>query len=387
MYSFWPPFPAEPRIQFLASYTSSEDVEPAKTSRLEEIVFGKDAAKAAAIDKPYGVAIKGGRIYVADMRGKALVVLDLVRKQTRLVGVSGMNRLEHPVAVTVADDGMIYVADNGRGAVFVYNKDEKYTRLFGFDKFKPASLAVHGDRLYATDIAGQNVVIFNRFDGKRLCAFGSVGDEDGQFRVPIGVSTDRKGDVYVVDLMRCRLQKFSPDGRFLSGMGSLGDHIGAFARPKHIAVDTDGIIYVVDAAFQNVQMFDDQYRPLMHFGAMGDFPGAMNLPAGIAVSDEGLETFHDRLHPGFDARRIVVVSNQFGPTKVVVYALGERRPDYSAQDMAASATEISQGVGVPSEEQLKMQNPGGVEPLNEQKTPGAQAPAPPADPSAPPEPR
>lgn len=380
-YSFWPPFPEEPRIQFLASYSSSEDIAPTKSSKLEEIVFGKDANRAELINKPYGVAIRKGRIYVADMRGSAIVVLDLVKKQTRLVGVTGVNRIEHPVAIAVADDGTIYAADNTRGAVFVYDAKEHYSRTFGFPKFKPVGLAVHGDRLYVADLAAQNVVVLNRLTGTRLGTIGEVGDTDGQFRVPVGIATDESGNVYVADVMRCNVQKFDPDGKFLSAMGGQGDFVGAFARPKHIAVDHDGIIYVVDGAFQNVQMFNDQFQMLMHFGAVGEFPGSMNLPAGIAVSDDDLALFKNLLHPGFDPARLVVVTNQFGPTKVLVYALGHRRPDYSAQDMAASAAPVNLGVGTPSAEELKMRNPGGEEPpANPQEAPANPPATPPGAP-------
>jgi DNA-binding beta-propeller fold protein YncE len=296
------------------------------------------------------------------MRAKALTVLDLRKKQTRLVGVSGMNALEHPVAVAVADDGFIYVADNAKGAVLVFDAQERYTRSIGFPKFKPVSLAVHANRLYACDLEGQAVQVFDRRDGRRLSTIGTVGDGDGQFRVPLGVAVDRSGNVFVVDMMQCRVQKFGPDGTFLSSLGTQGDYAGSFARPKHLAVDSEGIVYVVDATFQNVQMFDDKHRLLMHFGSAGNFPGAMDLPAGIAVSDEALDLVAGDLHPAFKPKRLIAVTNQFGSAKVSLYVLGELREGFTAQDVATAAAPVHAGVEAPDAERLRLASPGGVEP-------------------------
>lgn len=370
-YAFWPQFPDDPRIQFVKSFSSSEDVAPAKSNDLEKIVFGKDVTQSELIDKPYGTAMRDGKIYVCDMRGKALTVLDLKKRQTRLVGVTGVNQLQHPVAVAVADDGMIYVADNERGSIFVFDAAERYSAVMGFPKFKPVGVAVHGDRLYASDLAGQCVVVFDRRTGNKIGTIGSVGDEDGQFRTPLGIATDKAGNVYVVDMMRCRVQKFSPDGKLISAFGSLGDYAGTFARPKHIAVDSDGVVYVVDASFQNVQMFDDQNRILMHFGAAGSFPGAMNLPAGIAVCEDSVGLFADQAHPGFAPKRLVLVTNQFGPEKVSVYLRGDLKSGYTAKDLAASSIKVELGVvASPSEDRLKFAAPGGEAPPPE---PGSEA--------------
>ncbi len=375
-YAFWPLFPDEPRLQYLRSLDGSDDVSPSKSSGIERLVFGPEAEQAASIEKPYGVAMRDGKIYVCDMRGGALMVMDLRKKQTRLVGVSGVNRLSHPVGVAVADDGRIYVADNERGAVLVYDAQERYTEALGFPGFKPVSLAVHGDRLYACDMAGQAIQVFDRASGERLGTIGTVGDEDGQFRLPLGVATDTAGNVYVSDMMRCRVQKFSPEGRFLAGVGTVGDFAGSFARPKHLAVDAEGIVYVVDAAFQNVQLFDAELRLLMAFGSSGEFPGSMNLPAGVCVAEEGVELFEDRLHPGFEARRLVLVTNQFGPDKVAVYALGGLRPGYTAADLARAAAPVSAGVGT-TEERLRLQEQGGQEEPLPEGAAGGSPPSPP----------
>jgi DNA-binding beta-propeller fold protein YncE len=384
-YAFWPVFPDEPRVQFINAYDGSEDVASTKTSGLERIVFGEEAARAASINKPYGLAMRDGKIYVCDIRGKSLMVLDLAKKQTRLVGTAGANRLEHPVAVAVADDGGIYVADNERNAVVVFDKQERYQRVIGYQGWKPANLAIHADRLYVCDMQTQLVVIFNRLTGEKLGTIGTVGDEDGQFRLPLGIATDRKGSIYVADMMRCRIQKFAPDGTLEGAFGSLGDYAGTFARPKHIAVDNDGIIYVVDASFQNVQLFDDQFRLLMAFGASGEHPGAMELPVGVAVDDGSLALLADRLHPGFEGRRLIAVTNQFGAHKVSVYALGEKRAGYSAADLAKASVKVSTGTGVPSAERLRLQEIGQSTPENPDDS-GQTPETPPEAPATPPSP-
>lgn len=356
-YAFWPLFPDEPRIQFVRSINSSTDLVPRKKDALADIVFGDEVQRAAEVDKPYGVAMRDGKVYVCDIRTAALVVFDLPKKQTRLVGITGANRLSHPVAVAVADDGAIYVADNQRGAIIEFTAEERYFQALGFQGFKPAGVAVHGDRVYATDMQNQVVQVFDRRTGQKVAQIGSVGDDDGQFRLPLGIATDPSGNVYVMDMMRCRLQKFAPDGQFIAAAGQLGDYAGTFARPKHIAVDGEGIIYVVDAAFQNVQMFDSDFNLLMSFGAAGTFPGSMNLPAGVAVCEGNTEIFEGLIHPGFNAERMVLVTNQFGTAKVSIYAMGQAREGYTAADLARSAVTVSSGVGR-SEEALQLQQQG-----------------------------
>ncbi|MFG0251927.1 MAG: hypothetical protein ACF8NJ_03535, partial [Phycisphaerales bacterium JB038] len=80
-YSFWPLFPAEPRIQFLTSYRFSDDVEPVR-SGLEEIIYGEER-RVLPINKPYGLDMRDGRIYVCDTRNRGVLVLDLRAQETR----------------------------------------------------------------------------------------------------------------------------------------------------------------------------------------------------------------------------------------------------------------------------------------------------------------
>ncbi|MDY7107322.1 MAG: SMP-30/gluconolactonase/LRE family protein [Planctomycetota bacterium] len=359
-FSFWPPFPDEPRMQFLVSYQYSDDVEPAR-SGIDDLIYGEER-RVLPINKPYGVEMRDGRIYVCDTRNAGVIILDLRKQETRLMGTSGMGRMSSPTDVAIAPDGMIYVSDAARGAIFVFNAEERHVASFGWPDFRPTGIAVHGDELYACDFVTQQVQVLDRRAGDRRRTIGEKGDQDGQFVRPLGIDVDSDGNVYVTDVIRCRVQKFSPAGELLGAFGGIGDVLGAFVRPKHLAVDDEGVVYVVDAGFANIQMFNRDNRLLMFFGAAGTHPGAMYLPAGVCAHEGDLDLFEEYIHPAFDARRLVLVTNQFGPNKVSVYAFGRLREGHTVQDIATSRAAMESGL---------------AEEYDAETGPGQPAPAPP----------
>lgn len=343
-YAFWPPYPDEPRLQYVVSFKHSGQIAPRKSSALEDIIYGKETNVDAAVNKPYGVEMWNGRIYTCDIRGGAVMVFDLRKKQTRIMGTTGREILVRPTDIAISDDGTKYVADLGRNLIFVFDADERFVRTIGMKDLQPAGLAVFDDRLYVSNFVGQRVEIFDRRNGNHLGSFGEPGDGDGQFVRPLGIEVDAQGNIYVTDVIRCRLQKFSPEGEFLLGFGVITNNIGSFVRPKHIAVDKEGTIYVVDASFQNVQLFSPEGYILTFFGAAGAHPGAMFLPAGITIHYGDMDLFKPYIHPDFEAQYLVLVTNQFGDDKVSVYAFGQLRPGVSVEAIRASQADINLGV-------------------------------------------
>jgi hypothetical protein len=150
----------------------------------------------------------------------------------------------------------------------------------------------------------------------------------------MGIALDSQGDLYVNDVIGCRVQKFSHDGKLLAVIGKQGDRPGNFVRPKHMAVDRSGNLYVVDNAFQNVQMFNDQAQMLMFFGGPGPHPGCMDMPAGICVSEADLDLFAQYVHPAFELQRLVIVTNNYGPWKINIYGLGQLKPGKTVADIS-----------------------------------------------------
>jgi hypothetical protein len=341
-FSFWPQFPDEPRVQFLVAYRYSSDIE-IKKSKFEDLLYGEEAS-VLPINKPYGIAMWDSKIYVCDIKNTGLVVLDLAKHQTRLMTTSGLGGMAQPTDIAISADGFKYVADAVRGVIFVFDEKERHVKSFGHEGFKPVSIAIHGDNLYVCDFISQSVLVMDRKDGQVIKTIGEPGGEDGQFIRPLGIDVDADGYVYVSDVIKCRLQKFNPEGELVRAIGQISDTAGSFVRPKHIEVDHQGIAYVTDAAFDNVQMFNDEGQTLMFFGSGGSHPGAMNLPAGICVTEDNIEVFREYIHPSFDADRIVLVTNQFGPNKIGVYAVGQLREGKTNADIASTISDIPSGI-------------------------------------------
>jgi DNA-binding beta-propeller fold protein YncE len=334
-YMFWPPAPDEPRIQFLTSISSSGDVTRKSTS-MEEFLYGKATVTDLPFERPYGVRMYDGKLYICDATAANVSILDFRNKEVRVLGASGQVHLSKPIDIAVSPDGVKYVADTGYGAVMVFDAEDKYAGKIAVKGMRPVSVAVFGKELYVSDLGASIVRVFDRFDGKEKRTIGAPGGEKGQFGGTMGLTLDKKGNVYVNDVLGCKVQKFSPEGTFDYAIGGLGEHPGQFVRPKMMAVDDSGILYVVDFAFENVQMFDEKGEWLMHFGGEGDYPGGMNAPTGVCVSDADMDLFSQYVHPAFNAKRLVIVTNNTGAHKINIYAVGELKAGKTVADIAGS---------------------------------------------------
>ena len=72
----------------------------------------------------------------------------------------------------------------------------------------------------------------------------------------------------------------------------------------------------------------------MFFGGGGNEPGRLNLPAKVVVDYTSVPYFKKLAHD-FDVEYIVLVSSQYGPRKINVYAFG--KPSGSSPDKAGGS--------------------------------------------------
>lgn len=290
----WPEPPETPRIQFLRALSDASDFRSETPSgRVFRWVVG-DNDETFPLIAPYGVTADGeGKIWVADAGSGAVHLFDL--RRGRLVLITNADGEEFASPVGAAYDSVnrrLYVADSVLGKVFVLDSDGD---LLGFRQSpqgfgRPGGIAVDGaGRLYVTDVLKGRVEIFSPA-GEHLQSLLSSRSPDGRFNRPSNVAVDRLGRIFVTDSMNFRVEMFTSNGESVGALGALGDMPGSFARPRGVGVDSDGHVYVADAAFDNIQVFDLEGNLLLAFGGAGKQPGQFCLPAGLHVDN------HDRLY-------------------------------------------------------------------------------------------
>jgi hypothetical protein len=321
---FYPPLPQLPRLQYLFSINSEDDISD-PGSAITEFLIG-DMPSDKQIGKPYDIGSTPGKIYVLDKRYDKLLIIDLAARTFSHLDDTGMGALSEPSGIWVADDDTKYITDIKRKQVVVFDADNNYQRVYGNDDLfdKPVDVAVYQDSVYVCDMDKHQILILDKDSGALKKTIGELGKEEGQFHKPSHINLDREGNLYVNDAFNYRSQKFDRKGRFIKSFGFHGDTFGAFARPKGLDIDNDGHMYVVDSAYENTQIFDaESGRLLLFFGGGGVEQGNMYLPTAVHIDYANAQYYKNFADKDFTLEYVVYVGNMFGNNKLSVYGFGQ----------------------------------------------------------------
>ncbi|MHB0977682.1 MAG: SMP-30/gluconolactonase/LRE family protein [Candidatus Aquicultorales bacterium] len=273
--------------------------------RLLWTLYGRGNTAEQLLNRPHAVAAdKEGNIYVADTANQQVLVFDRTRRFLKKLDPgydpkqkkTGLNR--GYLAVAVADDGRIYIADKLQSKIFILDKNGRTTGQI--DEMSPTALTVAGNKLYAATYG--HVVVYD-LKGRELKKLGRRGAKPGEFDFPGGIAVDKKGNIYVSDSNNTRLVALDKDGNTLWTVGkksaSMNEKTRKFGLPAGLAMDDNDILYVVDAFNGSIFAFNANGKQLAEIGEWGQKEGQFYYPSGIAfagnhtliVADE----FNDRV--------------------------------------------------------------------------------------------
>ncbi len=306
---FWPPLPDRPRLEWLNAYHNRLDLPQQGFSKVMGAIVGQD--EGLAFKKPLDIASDGnGKVYVTDPGLGGVVVYDFVKSDVHLLaGNDALRMFKQVGALTVDNEGNLYIADMQKKLVMIFDKNENPVRSINIDTHvvQPGGLAVDSGRkrLIVVDGKGHKVVLFS-LDGTFIANFGERGARDGEFNFPFPVALTSKGEIVVGDVMNARVQVFDSDGKFLRKFGTRGDGLADFQILKGVAVDSEDNIYVTDGRGHKMMIFSSKGDYLLTIG--GQYaaistgriaPGGFLIPQGIDIDKNDVIYVVDQLNMRF----------------------------------------------------------------------------------------
>jgi len=295
----FPPPPEKPKLIYEGTLRSSKDVqETTFADKIKKIATGI-IDDPLGLAKPYGVAVKNGRVYVTDTQQRAILMFDITNQAFNIFGIEGDGSVLKPLGIDISSLDEIFVADITAKRIVVFDLDGNYLRSLGNEAMfiRPSGVTVSrdGQTIFVVDTGGldseqHRILVLDAKTGQVKHIIGERGTAPGQLNLPLQAAMAPNGKLYVVDSGNFRVQAFNTDDyRFSHSFGSVGRKSGNFSRPKGIATDNDSNIYVVDTAFGNFQVFNAQGTLLLFAGARSTSggPAKYMLPAGIDVDEQG----------------------------------------------------------------------------------------------------
>jgi hypothetical protein len=93
---------------------------------------------------------------------------------------------------------------------------------------------------------------------EKIRAIGDIEAESEEvaFYMPLDMSLDAEGNLYVLDTGNHRIQKFSPEGVYLATIGRQGQGPGEFTFPGSLDVDGAGGLIVASPYGMKIQFLD-----------------------------------------------------------------------------------------------------------------------------------
>jgi len=246
---------------------------------------------------PTGVAVAGGRIFVADRNNNCVKGIQFLGSITLVdkwgAACGGQGDFEYPSAIATGNDEDIYIADSLNNRILRWSAFGSELGKWGQagsadgEFSNPSGVAVDGSgNVYVADKWNNRIQKFGS-DGTFIKKWGAAGTGDGLFNNPNGIAIGGNGDVYVADSGNNRIQKFSPDGTFKSKWGTAGTDNGSFKHPSGVAVDSSGNIYVADSGNSRIQKFGPDGTFVLKWGGAGSDDGQFYYPTGVTIDSDG----------------------------------------------------------------------------------------------------
>ncbi len=245
----WPPPPNQPRLEFVGVFTSEDDLAKSKGSELLVTFLGEGLGE--NLSRPTSVAtLDTNTVLVSESGSGNIKVFDFAKGETRELFQNPFPLFEEPVDVAIDAGKNIFVVDQQRGFIAVFDSDLNPTHRIGlnveFEKLEKLAIDSVTQKLYVSDSALNKVFAFDPA-GQLLFEVGDDEDPDSRLESPHGLAVDTEGRLYVADTGSSKIKIFDSAGSFLR-VFKFKNNSGSsvLEKPWDLAFDSQGLLHIID---------------------------------------------------------------------------------------------------------------------------------------------
>ena len=205
---------------------------------------------------PTGICVSNGVVWVSSHQGHQVSRWSTTGTFLGLAA-SPPSGWSLPTDIAVTPTGNILVCDSGHNRVVNLTPGGTYFSQFATASM-PYGISVHPNgRIYVGSYGGSVVQRFSSL-GLNELNFGTFGSGPGQFMSAEGIAIDGVGGhLYVCDTGNDRVQRFNTSGVYQCEFGGTGTLPNKMDVPSDIAIGSEGDLFVVEYLNNRIQRFSD----------------------------------------------------------------------------------------------------------------------------------
>jgi tripartite motif-containing protein 71 len=251
-------------------------------------IIGETKLGFSFLSHPTGIAIDPeGNLFMVDTGNDRVVKCDREGRFLKETGGFGSEegQFNRPTYVSTDNGLNVYVVDTQNKRVQRFDRNlnfisaikvEPSDDFFGFGLLEGTAVSSGGE-LFLSDIENDCVIkLDNFYVYERI--FGGFGYGEGSLRDPLGISVDRKGNVYVADSQNDRVTIYDLFGNFLKSLGE-----NTLRNPSGVAVGEDGSIYVANTEKNDIAIFNPEGNLILEYGTWGSGMGNFSKPTDLKL--------------------------------------------------------------------------------------------------------
>ena len=224
--------------------TSSSDhyIHVYDSSGKKKTTIGSGGSGELQFQSPYGIAISGEVVYVAENEGNRIHKLTTGGEFLGTFGQKGFDvgQFNGPHDINISSEGKVYVADTENHRIQVFHSDWTLSHIIdgkvsgdgSFTRPEGVAFDISGD-VHVTGWNSNSVTVFTP-SGQFVRKYDQT-----HLRSPVGIAIDSAGYSLVVNISSGSLSIYDPSGRFIHS-------IEGFSYPYGVSVSPDGSVWVAD---------------------------------------------------------------------------------------------------------------------------------------------